>query len=158
MTQSFRRITSFLWLMILPVKLAAAGAIDLKDAVVVAPDALSGAGKKAVTMLVKEVEKRTHIHWQKESAWPAKPASAQPIIAVGSRSQLEAFAGPYASELQSTGATNAEGFRLCIRRANSSGPPAMFVIGNDARGVLFGVGQLLRELHMGRRSLHVCGD
>src|SRR5882672_11481487 len=114
MTRLFRRIISLLWLMILPVKLVAAGALDLKDAVVVAPDALSGPGKKAVTMLVEEVERRTHIRWQRESAWPAKPSSAQPIIAVGNRSQIEALAGPYARELQITGATNAEGFRLWV--------------------------------------------
>src|SRR5438445_12079367 len=111
MTRLFRRITSLLWLIILPVKLAAAGPIDLKDAIIVAPDALSGPEKRAVAMLVEEVEKRTHIHWQKESTWPAKLSSVQPIIAVGTRSHLEAFAGPYASELQSTSATNAEGFR-----------------------------------------------
>src|SRR5438445_13276369 len=102
MIQIFRRNTLFPWLIILPVKLAAAGAIDLKDAIIVAPEALSGPEKKAVAMLVEEVEKRTHIHWQKESAWPAKPALVQPIIAVGSRSQLEEFAGPYASDLQTT--------------------------------------------------------
>jgi len=158
MTQTFRRITLLLWLIILPARLAAAGAIDLKDAVIVALDALSAPEKKAVAMLVDEVEKRTHIHWQKEPAWPAKPSSAQPIIAIGTRSQLEAFAGPYASELQRNGTTNAEGFRLIIRRANNSGPPALFVIGNDARGVLFGVGRLLRELHMGQRIVNVGGD
>ena len=56
MIQTFRRITPFLWLIILPVKLAAAGVIDLKDAVVVAPDALTGPEKKAVAMLVEEEE------------------------------------------------------------------------------------------------------
>src|SRR5436853_155851 len=115
----FKRITLFFSLIILGVKLSAADALDLKDAVVVAPDTLSGPEKKAVAMLVEEVEKRTHIHWQEESAWPAKSSSVQPVIGVGPKAQLEAFAGPYASELQSTGATNAEGFHLCVRRASS---------------------------------------
>src|SRR5689334_13191367 len=123
MIQTLRRIICLLWLNILPGRLAAAGVMDLKDAVVVAPDALSGPEKKAVAMLVEEVEKRTHIRWQKESVWPAKPSAAQPIIAVGSSSQLAAFAGPYASALQNSGATNAEGFRLCVRRPSSDGPP-----------------------------------
>jgi len=80
-------------------------------------------------MLVKEVEKRTHIHWQKESTWPAKLSDVQPIIAVGSRSQLEAFAVRTPASCQSTGATDAEGFRLCVRRGSSSAPPALFVLG-----------------------------
>src|SRR5207244_10925363 len=35
--------------------------------------------------------------------------------------------------------------------------PAVFVVGNDARGVLFGVGRLLRELHMTRGKVTLAG-
>ena len=39
------------------------GAIDLTDAVVVAPESLSRREQKAVQLLVEEVEKRTEIRW-----------------------------------------------------------------------------------------------
>src|SRR5437879_557723 len=42
-------------------------ALDLSKASVVVPPDLSGPGKKAVTMLIEEVEKRTQIHWANAS-------------------------------------------------------------------------------------------
>ena len=60
---------------------------------------------------------------------------------------------PHAKLLASFPAPNgAEGYQVRVRKETSA--PAVFIIGNDARGVLFGVGRLLRELHMerGRRQ------
>src|SRR6267378_7446514 len=124
-------------------------ALDLKDAVVVSPPNLSGTEKKAVTMLIEEVEKRTHVLWPATTAWPSSNA---PVILVGNKSALEQFAGPHTKELQSfRGVSGAEGFQLSVKRGQNN--PMVFVIGNDARGVLFGVGRLLRELHMQRGSV-----
>jgi hypothetical protein len=130
-------------------------AVDLKNAVVVAPAGLSGPEKKAVTMLVEEVEKRAHIRWPESSVWPTTNV---PVIAVGPRSALDDFGGPHNQSLKQemTGAGPAEGFRLCMKQ--SQGEPAVFVIGNDARGVLFGVGRLLRELRMGRWGVSLDGE
>ena len=153
-----RRFALLLWFCFLSLSLTAAGNIDLKNAVVVAPDSLSGPEKKAVAMLVEEVEKRSNVRWEKRSAWPDKASDERPVIAVGDRAQLPAFTGPYTEELQVSGEPAAEGFRICVKRAKNSGPPGVFIIGNDARGVLFGVGRLLRELHMGRGSVNVSGD
>jgi hypothetical protein len=133
-------------LVLLPAKLIAAPALDLSNAVVVFPSNLSGPERKAVTMLVEEVEKRTRIRWPELTAWPAAGSSAVPVIAVGLKSQLDNFGGAYAGELRNVQADAAEGYRLCVRR--DSQQPAVLVIGNDARGVLFGIGRLLRELHM----------
>ena len=44
------------------------------------------------------------------------------------------------------GAKTAEGFRIRVTKGKSG--PLVFVVGNDSRGVLFGVGRLLRELRM----------
>jgi len=46
-------------------------ALDLAKAVIVTPGKLSGPEKKAVTMLVEEVEKRSQIRW--ERAQPGRP-------------------------------------------------------------------------------------
>ena len=130
--------------------------IDLGKAVVVVPPDLSSPEKRAVAMLVEEVEKRTRVRWPSAATWPETPA---PVIAVGPASALRGFCGPYADECGprtsvgprtsagTDGQSNAsEGYRI---RVKPNGPaPAVLVIGNDARGVLFGVGHLLRTLRM----------
>src|SRR5439155_26466101 len=120
-------------------------ALDLSKAVVVSPENVSGPEKKAVTMLVEEVEKRTQIRWERSSSWPPSPT---PVIAVGPASALNSFAGEFAEELSGDrGVDGAEGYRIRVKRRKNT--PVVLVIGNDARGVLFGIGRLLRVLRMG---------
>jgi hypothetical protein len=122
--------------------------IDLRKAVVVAPAALGRQESKALTMLVDEVRKRTRINWPIVTAWPEETV---PVVAVGAEKDLAAFAGGFAQKLGvSNGAP--EGYRIRVE-AEGRAAPAVFVIGNDARGVLFGVGRLLRELRMARDNV-----
>jgi hypothetical protein len=131
-----------------------ARALDLSDAVIVcAPDA-SPRQKQAVKMLVQEAEKRTRIHWPQMTAWPGTNV---PVIAVGLKSAVPEFAGPHADGLQAAPTPGApEGYRLCVRKAERN--PAVVILGNDERGVLFGVGNLLRELRMERGSVSLRDD
>jgi len=103
-----------------------AHAIDLKNATVVAPAGLSGPGKKAVAMLVDEVEKRTRIRL--------------PV------SERRAGTGPAIVVTQEAGG-RAEGYRIRIADG------VVQVAGNDARGTVFGVGALLRRMRMERDTL-----
>jgi len=131
-----------------------AGTLDLGKAVVVSPPNLSGPGKKAVTVLVEEVEKRTQIRLQTSNVWPAE---STPVIAVGPAAALRAFGGKYAAALAADrGIAGAEGYRVRIQKTGST--PAVFVIGNDARGVVFGVGHLLRTLRMDKQSIQLPDD
>ncbi|MHB8523969.1 MAG: hypothetical protein ACYDH9_24870 [Limisphaerales bacterium] len=149
---SLHRFTLALLLLLNPS--TATAAVDLTRAVVVAPPGLSGPENKAVTMLVEEVEKRTHLRWPVVHTWPA---AATPVIAVGPASALAEFAGEFADGLAADrGVSGAEGFRIRLRRPARG--PAVFVIGNDARGVLFGVGRLLRELGMRPGAVSVPDD
>jgi hypothetical protein len=128
-----------------------ASALELKDAVIVSPPNLSGPETKAVTMLVEEVEKRTLVRWPVMNSGPSSKGT---IIAVGNRDALEALAGPRRDALHSIArSSSAEGYQLAVR--SSEGNRTVFTIGNDARGVLFGVGRLLRELRMQRGSVTV---
>lgn len=132
--------------------LCRAGMLDLAEAVVVSPLELSSPERKAVEMLIDEVQKRTQIRWQHVHAWPS---SSQPVIAVGPASALSSFAGKFARELSSETTDNrAEGYRLRVKPVSS----AVFVIGNDARGVLFGVGRLLRGLKMSAGKVELADD
>jgi len=121
-------------------------ALNLNQAVVVTPPKLAGPEQKAVTMLVEEIEKRTGIRWPVRRQWPT---SAGPVVVVTPAASLAEFRGRYQNEPAAP--TGAEGYRLWTGEA--SGMPAVFVVGNDSRGVLFGVGRLLRLLRMKKGSV-----
>ncbi len=130
-----------------------ASALDLRDAIIVCPPALTSSETKAVLMLEEEVEKRTQIRWPETTSWPTNPV----VIAVGPIGRLAQFAGPFVPELERpSGVTVKEGYRLCVRKGHDQ--LTVFVIGNDSRGVLFGVGRLLRELHMSRSRVSLADD
>lgn len=129
-------------------------ALDLRDAVIVfAPDA-SPRQKQAVKMLMEEAEKRTGIRWPQMTSWPTTNV---PVIAVGLKSALREITGPHADGLQSPPAPSAaEGYRLCVRKSASN--PTVVVLASDERGVLFGVGKLLRELRMEQGNVSLRDD
>jgi len=131
---------------------ARAETIDLSQAVVVVPDGLAGPESKAVRLLVEEVRARTRINWEVKIRWPS---AVVPVIAIGPTRMLDSFAGPYKQFIPSQPAgVGKEGFRIRTVQGDH-GAPVVLVVGNDARGVLFGAGRLLRELLLapGRVSL-----
>jgi hypothetical protein len=123
--------------------MAPAAAIDLKDAVVVAPASLSKPERKALQTLVEEVEKRSQVRLRVQNAWPS---GSTPAIAVGQSGALRPLAGARLDRLAAA-PPGAEGFRV---QATGDG---VIVAGNDERGVLFGVGWLLRHLRMERGQI-----
>jgi hypothetical protein len=121
----------------------------LTRAVVVVPESRSPREKKSVAMLVDEVAKRSSVRWQVANAWPGGDG---PVVAVGPASSVNQFAGPLADALPAQQPGTPEGFR--IRAKNSH----VAVVGNDERGVLFGVGYLLRHLHMNPGKVTLDGE
>ena len=142
-------------LSLLLVTTAARGAmLDFSKALVVSPATLSTPEQKAVTMLIEEVAKRTHVRWDRSMTWPSNDT---PVVALGPSSALKEFSGKYFNELSSEPSFSAaEGYRIRIKRG--SGAPVVFVIGNDARGVLFGGGHLLRTLRMNPQRITLPDD
>jgi hypothetical protein len=131
---------------------AQATEVDLTKAVVVAPANLSSRENKAVTVLVEEIEKRTQIRLPRSASFPT---DATPVISVLPSTALKNFAGSYAPQVAAErGANSSEGYRIRIEKGRASAP-AVFVIGNDERGVLFGVGHLLRILRMTKGKITV---
>ena len=126
-------------------------AVDLRNAVIVYPAAFSGPEQKAVQMLAEEAEKRTKVLWPATTVWPW---SNNPVIAVCRKALLADFAPADAKErVESPKSNGPEGFQISVKRR--AGNPVVWVVGNDPRGVLFGVGKLLREMHLqpGRASV-----
>ncbi len=114
--------------------------LDLTRAVVVTPGALTGPERKAVELLVEDVARRSGIRWKVLARWPAEPG---PVVAVGLSSAAKALTGPFAEFFgDRTRPRPPEGYRI----RTETKAPAVLVAGNDARGVLFGVGRLLRVL------------
>ena len=130
----------------------AAETIDLSTAVIVSPANASIPETKAISMLKDEVEKRTWIKLPCLNSWPDKAGA---IILAGVASSLTEFASqcPFADK-QKTDAP--EGYRIWIDRSKST--PVVIIAGNDARGLLFGVGRLLRKLHITRNQITLDSD
>src|SRR5262245_59192369 len=101
----------------------AADMLDLAKAVVVAPANATRQEQKATQMLVEEIAARTQI---------------QPLITQNPADNVPAI------RLENSKAGPAEGYRISID--SSGAAPKITVAGNDSRGLLFGVGRLLRTL------------
>jgi hypothetical protein len=121
------------------------GEIDLSNAVVVAPASLSVRERKAVQVLVEEVEKRTQLSLPVAATLKPENSSA---IAVSSAESLREMSSelPAALLSKSDQTVSPEGYRL--RTATRSNGTVVLVEGADERGVLYGIGGLLRSLRM----------
>lgn len=120
---------------------AQAAMLDLTQAVVVVPQEQSARNVKAVQILVDEIAARTRITLP---ITREKVAVDRPAIVVGLKSQF----GDRAKDdpLQKSN-QKAEGFSI---RSFDKGRPTALVLGNDDRGVMYGVGRLLREMRLSR--------
>ena len=124
-----------------------AGQIDLHDAVVVCAEDLSVQQRSAVTLLIEEVEKRTRILWS-----CGQVDGATSAIVVGTVEHL----AQVGESLDFDETIGAEGYRVCVRQED--GVSKVFVVGKDSRGMLYGVGYLLRKLVMRFDSVFVAND
>jgi hypothetical protein len=119
-----------------------AAEVDLSQAVVVAPADLAPLERQAVRLLVVEVARRCGIRWAVQTNWPD---TTRPVIALGGIESLRKVGPSFAAVLPTpSGTPPAEGFRLFATSQTSQA--AVFVAGNDPRGVLYGAGRLVREL------------
>ncbi|HNY40526.1 MAG TPA: hypothetical protein PKJ41_09030 [Bryobacteraceae bacterium] len=109
-------------------------AADYSRATVVTPAGMSGPERKAVALLVDAVRQRTRLDWTVATASPGQGKAVVIVRRAGAASKLPA-----------------EGYQL--RTFDNGGAPGVEITGNDERGVLFGVGGLLRALEMRRDSV-----
>jgi hypothetical protein len=129
-------------------KARAAENLDLTHAAIVTASNLTKVEQNAVRMLAHEVARRTQVRWTNRNRIPA----SGPCIVVGTLGEVKRMAGLEKSKLPaSVGLDRAEGFGIWIDTSGNA--RRLFVVGNNARGVLFGVGRLLRELRMERQNI-----
>jgi hypothetical protein len=129
-------------------------AIPLQDAVVVSrPGKLPSAERTAAKVLIEEVEKRTTIRLGASTKWP----EGKPVIAIASGTPAREW-GIEVPSRRVTGLpeTRPEGYRLYVD--NRDQQPVVWVLGADARGTLFGAGNLLRRLNCSRGGLAIASN
>jgi hypothetical protein len=129
----------------------AASLVDITRATVVTPATLTVQERTAVRVLVEEVEKRTNVKMPVSTEWPA---DSVPAIAVGPIGTAATWASRGLRNAPPATNPGHEGYRVAL---NLAGRPAatVLVLGADPRGVLFGIGRLLRELRMTPASIRV---
>jgi hypothetical protein len=147
---SYRILGISLLILLFPLILPASGArLDFTNSVIVTPPKLERLEQKAITVLRQEIQKRTGIQLSSLTEWPK---NRQSVIAVGQATQIKLLAGQYADILENGQTPGKEGFRLLIKEN------VVFVVGNDTRGVFYGVGKLLRTLRMKSGSISIPAD
>jgi len=123
--------------------------LNMSAAVLVGPSARSGPAAQAAPMLLDEVEKRSRIRWSIAKSVPPGAVSA---IVIGSSAEIGRRSPSLARALPPT-VTGREGYRIASLTVD--GRATVVVAGNDARGVLYGVGRLLRLLDMRRDRVSI---
>lgn len=124
--------------------------IDLKDCVVIAPEKSSPREKKAITVLIEEVEKRSQIRWKTQSGGSQVSSTA---IYTGTRSSAKTLGQRIASANSAAAQLALEGYTIATGRDGSG--QWISVIGADERGLLFGIGNLLRLMTFARGAAFI---
>ena len=121
--------------------------LDLSAAQIYAPSGISAREERCLLVATQEVEKRTELRLPIIHAWPA----SGPVIVAGTNATLTRLHGHLGGTVPV--ARQADGYAIGV--AQSGGAPVVTIAGTDERGVLFGVGKLLRSLRMTRLKVEV---
>ncbi|MCX7591627.1 MAG: hypothetical protein N2255_08375, partial [Kiritimatiellae bacterium] len=123
--------------------------ICLRDTVVVTGREANPPEIKAAMVLIEEVRRRTGLEWElrvgETTVARAAVARGRALILLGTRHSLAELLDLFAEDMRSNPVPGPEGFEVVVTGHVS---PVVIVLGADARGVLYGVGTLLRRLWM----------
>lgn len=124
------------------------GGLDLAKAIVIVPENVNR-GQKMAQMLVEEAAKRSGIRWPVRAQAPQQnTGTASVVIYLGTRENLSGFA----RKIPDSGLRNLPGEGFALRSGSDESGNWIAVIGADQRGLLFGVGKLLRMIDFGRQE------
>lgn len=145
-TANFKRLVAIAWLIAFCsiCSTGMAETLDFSRATVVLPENASPQVEKAAEMLVRQVHRRSRLHWSTGKKTDGQPATIR-LLFEPEISQLP-------DNFKSVAIANKpEGYAIY----SVPGEPVIYVVGHDARGILFGVGRLLRELKIQRDSVQL---
>ncbi len=130
----------------------AAAPIDLSKAVVlISPEKTAPGDAISATVLVEELAARTGLTLAKSEKWNA----ARPQIILSSCREIPEWGQAIPVRSAADAPENkAEGYRVFVQKGEKQ-QPLVWIIGADARGLLFGVGEFLKSADWGKRKLSV---
>lgn len=136
-----KEVVISLIMLLVPIAELEAQKIDLTDAsIIVSMKIKSPLRETLVKILREEVARRTSIEWQQEKSWKEEKSA---IIVIALTSDKKLFGRPVPQRRNGDLPEHRpEGYRLVTE--TTAGKNIIWIIGADARGTLFGVGQLLR--------------
>ncbi len=94
---------------------------------------------KSITVLQEEIEKRSNIRLPIIQEWPL---GKDPVITVGLENQIGKLPENYQKMIAAMPTIDREGYKIIAMEESQT----VMVMGHDARGVLYGVGKLLRKM------------
>src|SRR5262249_2254335 len=122
--------------------------------VVIRKGDLPAAEKIAPVILTEEIAKRAGVKWPVTDQWPAQ---SRAIIALSVKSAPPEWKSRIPA-ISNDSADKHEGFSIRVSPAKGDQPAKVFVVGNDARGVMFGVGKLLRLFNWRKGTVSLPAD
>ena len=128
-----------------------ASGLDLRNCVVILHRDASAREKKAAQVLTEEAEKRCFLRWpvQAEDAGEEKQQKQVQIRLVVSSSHAGPHTGPHQDK------TDHPDESFTLHSARDAQGAVITVFGGSERGLLFGVGKLLRLIDFGRESAYL---
>ena len=97
--------------------------------------------RRSIEIVQQEVKKRSLLEWP---AVGRLPSDGKPYIGIALESDLSGFPLRIRDDLRRMPAIGSEGFKLLVLPETN----AVFIVGKDARGILYGIGRLLRKMEM----------
>ena len=121
----------------------AAESVDLSNAIIVVRAGERPAAEKvAPSILTEEMARRTGIHWSVASEWPDKASALISVSTVANPPAWQNRLGTLSAEVPE----KPESFVVRVTPASAGHPATVNIVGRDARGAMFGIGSLLRNL------------
>jgi len=117
--------------------------------ILISPQIKSPIQETAGKILVEEIEKRTALHLGLTNNWDAKTTIA---LALANENELFGEEVP-AREGEDPQELQKEGYR--IFHESKADKSILWVVGADARGILYGIGKLLRMAKMSNRTITI---
>lgn len=126
--------------------------LDLSDAtILISPSIKSPVQETAVNILLEEIQERTSLQLKSANDW-----DKQTIIALALSEDKNLFDAPIPHRLgDDLPELKEEGYRIFHESKN--GKDILWIIGGDARGVLYGIGKLLRTAEMHDQEITLAG-
>ena len=124
--------------------------LSLKNAVIIAADGATAREKKTLTTLSEEIEKRSLLRLPVQTKLANTP---EVVIYAGTRTSARKFGSRLGNAISAT--QHLPGESYAIQTGSDANGRWISIIGADERGLLFGVGKLLRTATFGRQDAGV---